>query len=103
MPASPSGTAGRTGGCDACFFHEEMDGERPHCPPGLRMYPWMMQKDRWQRLLNQVRLCALAADEAPRVEVCCAHDPPEFERLLLRRLGEPVAPAAGWRATPPQA
>src|SRR5690606_15327532 len=31
---------------DAYFFRGEMDAERPWCTPGLRLYQWMMEKDR---------------------------------------------------------
>lgn len=70
---------------DAYFFHAEMDPERPRCTPGLRVYQWMMEKDRSARLHNQRRLRALAAhagDAAPTV--FCSHDVTEFERLSGR-------------------
>jgi glyoxylase-like metal-dependent hydrolase (beta-lactamase superfamily II) len=71
---------------DAYFWHEEMDPERPRCTPGLRFYQWMMEKDRRARLHNQQRLRALRASPAG-VDVFCAHDPAEFERLAGREMG----------------
>jgi len=41
---------------DAYFDSREMDAERPRCTPGLRLYQWMMEKDRGWRLENQRRL-----------------------------------------------
>ena len=44
-----AGVAIRTGGGwllqagDAYFHHGEMDLQRPHCTPGLRMYQWLME------------------------------------------------------------
>ncbi len=77
---------------DAYFFHAEMDLERPRCTPGLRFYQWMMEKDRRARLANQARLRNLRRDSS-QVELFCAHDGVEFERLTRR-------PAPERRATP---
>lgn len=65
---------------DAYFYHAEMDPQRPRCTPGLRLYQRMMDKDRIARLWNQERLRHLrrAHDD---VEVFCAHDARELERL----------------------
>lgn len=78
---------------DAYFYHREMDARAPHCTPGLALYQVMLQKDRRARLANQRRLRDLAAGN-PTVEVFCAHDPTEFERVAGRRLDTPAAPAA---------
>ncbi|WP_236518937.1 MBL fold metallo-hydrolase [Sandaracinus amylolyticus] len=73
---------------DAYFFHAEMDPKRPRCPPGLRAYQWMMEKDRRARLANQRRLRDLVArDEG--VEITCSHDVREFERLSGRSAAVP--------------
>jgi glyoxylase-like metal-dependent hydrolase (beta-lactamase superfamily II) len=69
---------------DAYFFHAEMDPERPRCTPGLRFYQWMMEKDRRARLWNQERLRELRRAHSSEVEVFCAHDLLEFERLSGR-------------------
>lgn len=68
---------------DAYFFHREMDAKDPYCPPGLRVYQWMMEKDRAARRANQRRLRDLAASNAG-VRVFCAHDAVEFRQLSGR-------------------
>jgi len=69
---------------DAYFHFGEMDLARPHCPPGLRAYQWMMEVDRRARLGNQERLRALARAGDGAVQIFCAHDEDEFERLRAR-------------------
>jgi glyoxylase-like metal-dependent hydrolase (beta-lactamase superfamily II) len=66
---------------DAYFYRGEMDLDRPHCTPGLRFYQWMMEKNRGARLWNQHRLRELKRAHGQSVEVFCAHDVVEFERL----------------------
>jgi glyoxylase-like metal-dependent hydrolase (beta-lactamase superfamily II) len=66
---------------DAYFYHGEMDLQRPRCTPGLRFYQWMMEKNRGARLWNQQRLRELKRGHSRDVEVFCAHDIEEFERL----------------------
>ena len=66
---------------DAYFYWAEMDVENPRCTPGLRFYQWMMEKDREQRLANQVRLRELARKRSADIEIFCSHDVAEFERL----------------------
>ena len=82
---------------DAYFFHAEMDPLRPRCTPGLRLYQWMMEKDRGKRLANQRRLRELARAQAGEVTVCCGHDLTEFERLA----GRPAQVPAERRAWAP--
>jgi glyoxylase-like metal-dependent hydrolase (beta-lactamase superfamily II) len=76
---------------DAYFFHREMDPKRPYCTPGLRLYQWMMDKDRRARRWNQKRLRHLAAHHAGGLRIFCSHDPYEFERLAGRSSYEPAA------------
>jgi len=57
-----------------------MDHLHPWCTPGLRFYQTLMEKDRKLRLTNQQRLRSFARNH-PDVQVCCSHDPEEFERL----------------------
>jgi glyoxylase-like metal-dependent hydrolase (beta-lactamase superfamily II) len=64
---------------DAYFYCAEMH-ERPRCTPGLRLYQWMMEKDRGERLANQRRLRELARAQGSPVELFCSHDVTEFER-----------------------
>lgn len=75
---------------DAYFYHAEMDVERPRCTPGLHAYQAMMEKDRAQRLHNQQRLRDLKRDHGSSVEIFCAHDVREFERLAGRPHDVPV-------------
>lgn len=77
---------------DAYFFHAEMDWERPRCTPGLRFYQWMMEKDRRLRLANQERLREVKLSSG--IEIFCAHDAREFERLARKPAVE--------RRTPPK-
>jgi glyoxylase-like metal-dependent hydrolase (beta-lactamase superfamily II) len=75
---------------DAYFYHEEMDLDRPRCTPGLRFYQWMMQKDGEARLANQQRLRELKRRHGAAVQVCCGHDPHEFERFAGHPLRTPA-------------
>jgi glyoxylase-like metal-dependent hydrolase (beta-lactamase superfamily II) len=76
---------------DAYFYHAEVDRERPRCTPGLRLYQTIMEKDRSFRLENReaLRHLRLAHDD---VELFCAHDVVEFERLSGRSFRDPVPP-----------
>lgn len=69
---------------DAYFYHAELDPLRPHCTPGLRVYQWMLEKDRRARLANQRRLRELRRRHAADVDIFCSHDVLEFERLAGR-------------------
>jgi glyoxylase-like metal-dependent hydrolase (beta-lactamase superfamily II) len=71
---------------DAYFDPREMDIARPRCRLGLRLYQTLMEKDRRARLDNQQRLRNMRRDHAD-VQLFCAHDPLEFERLA----GRPIA------------
>jgi glyoxylase-like metal-dependent hydrolase (beta-lactamase superfamily II) len=75
---------------DAYFFHLEMDIDRPRCPLALRLYQAQMDKDRRLRLYNQRRLRELRADLGASIDVFCAHDVVEFERMAGRAFGEPA-------------
>ncbi|WP_047195363.1 MBL fold metallo-hydrolase [Caldimonas brevitalea] len=81
---------------DAYFYYEEMDLDGPRCTPGLRFYQTLMEKDRRARLDNQERLRGLLRRrDASTVEVFCAHDPTEYERLSGRTLRMPAEEAVG--------
>jgi glyoxylase-like metal-dependent hydrolase (beta-lactamase superfamily II) len=69
---------------DAYFHHAEMDPVRPHCTPGLRLYQWMLDKDRGARRANQQRLRELRRQHTGDVDIFCSHDVREFERLADR-------------------
>jgi glyoxylase-like metal-dependent hydrolase (beta-lactamase superfamily II) len=77
---------------DAYFFHGEMDLVRPHCPPGLVLYQRMMAKDHEARVQNLERLRNLRHRHDSEVQIFCAHDMIEFERLVMRT-PPPPAPA----------
>jgi glyoxylase-like metal-dependent hydrolase (beta-lactamase superfamily II) len=66
---------------DAYFFHGEIHGSPPHCPPGPRLMQRIFEHDRPQRLHNQERLRELVRQHSAQVEVFCAHDLSEWERL----------------------
>lgn len=76
---------------DAYFWHEEMDSTAPRCTPGLRFYQTLMEKDRGERLSNQARLRDLRRQAGASLEIFCAHDPVEFERLSGRPLDTPAS------------
>lgn len=76
---------------DAYFHHREMDHAHPQCPPGLRFYQWMMEKDRHSRLRNQHRLRELRHQQPDGLEIFCSHDVQEFERLSGRSARVPAA------------
>lgn len=80
---------------DAYFFYAEMDFSRPYCTLGLRLYQWMMEKDRASRLANQRRLRELRRDRGDGVTVFCAHDVVEFERLSGRSAELPAEAMSG--------
>jgi glyoxylase-like metal-dependent hydrolase (beta-lactamase superfamily II) len=67
---------------DAYFYRGEMDLDRPHCTPGLRLYQTMMEVDRARRLHNQERLRGLKREHAGEVRLFCAHDHAELEMAL---------------------
>ncbi len=84
---------------DAYFYRREMDPARPSCTPGLRLYQWMMEKDRRARLDNQRRLRALREERGSEVTLVCSHDVVEFEHLAGRSHAEPAgAQGAGAQA-----
>jgi glyoxylase-like metal-dependent hydrolase (beta-lactamase superfamily II) len=63
------------------FFHEGELAPRYHCPPALRSYQWLMEVDRGARLTNQSRLRDLAAVHGREIDIYCAHDAAQFDRL----------------------
>jgi glyoxylase-like metal-dependent hydrolase (beta-lactamase superfamily II) len=75
---------------DAYFYHAEMDVHAPSCTPGLRFYQWMMEKQRDARLHNQERLRQMKQRHPDDVEIFCAHDLVEFERLAGRSAAIPA-------------
>lgn len=69
---------------DAYFYKGEVGSTERRCPPGMRFYQWMMEVDRHARLTNQERLRRLSVERKGEVDIFCAHDRTEFERLKPR-------------------
>jgi glyoxylase-like metal-dependent hydrolase (beta-lactamase superfamily II) len=76
---------------DAYFFHGEMDPQRPWCTPGLKLFQRVVQMDGPARLRNAERLRRLAAERSGEVQVFCAHDPVELDRLAKANPEPPSA------------
>lgn len=77
---------------DAYFYHREMDATHPYCTPGLRLYQFVLEKDRAARLGNQERLRRLRHAHGGEVALFCAHDPVEYEHITGRSLHAPAPP-----------
>lgn len=75
---------------DAYFDRRELDTQSPRCTPGLRLYQWMMEKDRPARRGNQQRLRQLRQHHGGEIDIFSGHDPLEFERLAGRPLAVPL-------------
>jgi len=66
---------------DAYFYYGEMDPVSPRCTPLLDGFQKIIAVDGSERLRNQERLRALVRDHGSEVQVFCAHDPKELERM----------------------
>jgi len=66
---------------DAYFSHTEVDLAGPRRPLGLTAFQRLVATDDRARLHNQERLRELRAEHGAEVELFCAHDPYEFDRL----------------------
>ncbi|MEX2106865.1 MAG: MBL fold metallo-hydrolase [Solirubrobacterales bacterium] len=71
---------------DAYFNHDEV-ATPPSCPPGLRLFQWLMAADNDARVANTERLRELAASGGDEVSLFCAHDPHELEREQAAMIG----------------
>lgn len=68
--------------CGDAYFHHGEIGTPPRSPIGIRAFEGLVELDREQRLVNQERLRELARQSAGEpLEIFCAHDREEFERL----------------------
>lgn len=67
--------------CGDAFFHHGEIATPPAGPPGLRVFQAMTEIDGKSRRHNQERLRELARAHGDEVEVFCAHDPHDLERL----------------------
>ncbi len=72
---------------DAYFHHDELDPERPRCPPALRLFQRLVASDDLVRRRNQERLRLLARDEAAQLRVYSAHDAYELSVARARSQG----------------
>lgn len=80
---------------DAYFFHGEMDPRRYRCPPGLRLFQWLVDTRRDLRLANQACLRELVRGYSSEVTIFCSHDQTEFDVLsAYERPSEEVPPPA---------
>jgi glyoxylase-like metal-dependent hydrolase (beta-lactamase superfamily II) len=67
--------------CGDGYFHRGEMERPPATPVGIRLFQSLVEVDRRRRLANQDRLRRLKAEHGSEVEVFCAHDPVELERL----------------------
>jgi glyoxylase-like metal-dependent hydrolase (beta-lactamase superfamily II) len=65
---------------DAYFFKDEV-ATPPSCPPGLRAFQALTNRDGKARRHNQERLRDLSREQRGAVRLMCSHDPDEFEAL----------------------
>jgi glyoxylase-like metal-dependent hydrolase (beta-lactamase superfamily II) len=66
---------------DAYFHRDEVHAERASCPPGLELFQSLVQMDGRARRNNRDRLHRLAREQRREVQIFCAHDPIELERM----------------------
>jgi glyoxylase-like metal-dependent hydrolase (beta-lactamase superfamily II) len=88
---------------DAYFFHGEVHQPERHCPPGMKLYQYLMDTDRAARLHNQNRLRELARVPGQNIEIFCSHDAREWERATTRartdRVDSAMPSATGKQST----
>jgi glyoxylase-like metal-dependent hydrolase (beta-lactamase superfamily II) len=61
--------------CGDAYFHRGEMETPPRCPPGLKLFQWLNQRDGEAREHNQERLRALAREHGDEVRLICSHDP----------------------------
>ncbi len=67
--------------CGDAYFHASEKHDPAQCPPGLRAFQSLVQRDAGPRHANQARLRTLVTEHGAEVTVFCAHDASEFEAL----------------------
>jgi glyoxylase-like metal-dependent hydrolase (beta-lactamase superfamily II) len=67
--------------CGDAYFHRAQMEDPPDCPGALRAFQSVMADDRAARLKNEQRLNRLAREHAGEIEMFCAHDAVELERM----------------------
>lgn len=65
---------------DGYFFHRQVETP-PRSPRALQLFQRRADTDRRERVANQERLRALKVAHGDRIELFCAHDAVEFDRL----------------------
>jgi len=66
--------------CGDAYFHRGEMATPPSCPPGLRFFQALTQRDGAARRQNQERLRELARLHGDDVRLICSHDPHELAR-----------------------
>lgn len=64
---------------DAFFFHGDIETPR-RCPPGLRAFQTLTERDGKARRHNRERLQELAREHGDEVRLICSHDAEMFDR-----------------------
>lgn len=67
--------------CGDAYFHYGQMENPPHCPRALRLFQKAMADDGSARAANEARLHELAASAPPGLQMFCAHDRIELERV----------------------
>jgi glyoxylase-like metal-dependent hydrolase (beta-lactamase superfamily II) len=67
--------------CGDAYFHRGSIATPPTVPPALRIFESLVEADRKQRRANVERLRELASRHGEEIDLFCAHDPVELERL----------------------
>jgi glyoxylase-like metal-dependent hydrolase (beta-lactamase superfamily II) len=66
---------------DAYFHRDEVHAEPAACPPALELFQSLVQVDGEARRANRDRLHRLAHEHGKEVQIFCAHDAIELERM----------------------
>ena len=72
---------------DAYFFHGQIESP-PRCPSALRIFQRLIAMDNKSRIENLQRLQELKQEYGEQVHVFSAHDPFEFDNLIMRTSNE---------------
>ncbi len=70
--------------CGDAFFHQGTLSDPPRVPLALRVFDHLLQTDGAQRIHNQARLRALAANHGHEIDIFCSHDPMAWRQLRER-------------------
>ena len=70
--------------CGDAYFHSDEMSDPPSCPPGLVAFQALVGLRHGERRRNKKRLNQLAREHGGEIEMFCAHDATELERMLAR-------------------